>query len=141
MAGSRKDKVAGFIRNEVSKILLFELQDPRIGFVTVTGVDLSGDLHAATVKLSIMGDEREQAVALHAIKRARGFVQKELAGRLSTKFVPKISFEIDDAIKKSLQISKALRESKESEIKQSETEENESQDDETPNDETQENDR
>ncbi len=113
MAGSRRERLEKFIRDEVSSTLLFHLQDPRIGFLTVTGVKLSSDLRRAVVLLSILGDERDQAVSLSVIRRARGFVQKELAGKLATKFVPTISFEVDDSIKKSIRISKAIKDSQE----------------------------
>jgi ribosome-binding factor A len=109
MALRKKERLAEAIQAEVSRIILFELTDPRIGFVTVTGVDLSGDLHSAVVKISVLGDERAQAVTMNVIRHARGRVQKLLCERIATKFVPAVSFEADDSIKKSIRLSKALK--------------------------------
>lgn len=109
MSLSKRARMAEAIHSEVSRIILFELADPRIGFVTVTGVDLSGDLREATVKISIMGDERERAVSMNVIRNARGRIQKLLCEKIVTKFVPALRFEEDDSIRKSISISKKLR--------------------------------
>jgi len=109
MATRRKDRLADQIRDEVSRILLFEMNDPRMGFVTVTGVDLTGDLKLAKIKISVMGDEKDQTVTMNVIKHARGYVQKELGLRVRSKFLPTISFELDDSVKRSIQLSKTLR--------------------------------
>jgi ribosome-binding factor A len=113
MASRRKERLADQVRDIVSTILLFELQDPRMGFVTVTGVDLSGDLRQATVKVSVLGDQKEQVVTMNVIRHARGYVQKLLAEKLNARFVPAVSFELDDSIKRSIGLSKTLRESQE----------------------------
>jgi len=105
----KKERLADLVKAEVSRTILFEMKDPRIGFVTVTGVDLSGDLRAAKVKISIMGDEKTQAVTMSVIRRARGFIQRQLNEKILTKFVPAISFEVDDSVKKSIRLSKTLR--------------------------------
>lgn len=109
MATRRKDRLADQIRDEVSRILLYEMNDPRMGFVTVIGVDLAGDLKTATIKVSVMGDERDQAVTMKVIQHARGYVQRELGARIRTRFLPVISFEADDSVKRSVRLSKTLR--------------------------------
>ena len=113
MASRRKERLADQVRDIVSTILLFELKDPRVGFVTVTGVDLSGDLRRVTVKVSVLGDQKEQVVTMNVIRHARGYVQKLLGEKLNVRFVPAVSFELDDSIKKSINLSKTLRESQE----------------------------
>ncbi len=109
MALRRKERLADAIKAEVSRIILFEMTDPRVGFVTVTAVELSGDLKQAKVKVSVMGDEREQAVTLSVIRHARGYIQKQLGEKLVTRSVPIISFEADDSVKRSVHLSKTIR--------------------------------
>ena len=72
MAGRRKERLADEMKNEVSRILLFDMSDPRIGFMTVTGVELSGDMRSAAVKVSVMGDDKTQAITMNVIKGAAG---------------------------------------------------------------------
>ncbi len=109
MALRKKERLADAVKAEVSRIILFELTDPRIGFVTITGVDLSGDLRQAVVKLSVLGDERARAVTMSVIQHARGHIQKLLCDRISTKFVPSVTFQEDDSVKKSIRLSKTFK--------------------------------
>jgi ribosome-binding factor A len=110
MAGRRKERLADEVRAEVSRILLYNMSDPRIGFVTVTGVELSSDMRSAAVKISVMGDEKTQAITMNVIKGAAGFIQKELGRRINTRYVPQVRFELDDSVKRSVRLSKTLRE-------------------------------
>lgn len=110
MALRRKERLAEQIQSEVSKILLYDMNDPRMGFVTVTGVEMASNLRFAKVKVSVLGDEKVQTVTMNVIKRARGFIQKELGDRIVTRYLPKISFELDDSVKRSTRLSKTLRE-------------------------------
>jgi ribosome-binding factor A len=105
----KKERLADAIKAEVSRIILFELTDPRIGFVTVTGVEMAADLHSAKVKISVMGDEKVRAVTMSVITHARGHIQKELGDRIRTRFVPEIRFEEDDSVRKSVELLKTLR--------------------------------
>jgi len=114
MAVSRRERLACRIMQAVSSILLHELQDPRLGFTTVTGVELSSDLRNAKVRLSVLGDEKEQTVTMNAVRHARGYIQKLLGEELSVRYVPHLTFEADDSVKRSVNISRALRESRES---------------------------
>ena len=109
MAGRRKERLSDQIRDEVSRIILFEMNDPRMGFVTVTGVELAGDLKSAKVKVSILGDEKSETITMNVIKHARGFIQKELGARISTRYLPQISFELDESVKRSVRLSKTLK--------------------------------
>jgi ribosome-binding factor A len=110
MAPSRKERLAEQVKEMLSRIILFELQDPRVSFTTVTGVELSGDMRRAAVKISVMGDEKEQTVTFNTLRRAQGYVQKLLGERLKIKYVPSIRFVLDESIKKSVELSKTLRE-------------------------------
>ena len=82
MSELRVRKIQEFIKQEVSSMLLKEIKDPRLGFVTVTGVHLTGDLREATVYVSLFGSDREKAESLEALNNARGFIRRELGKRL-----------------------------------------------------------
>lgn len=109
MALRRRERLADLIRSEVSRIILFEMKDPRMGFVTVTGVDVSSDMHIAKVRISVLGDEKVQAVTMHVIQSARGHIQKELGGKVRARSIPAITFELDESVKKSVHLLKTLR--------------------------------
>jgi ribosome-binding factor A len=113
MALRKKERLADAIRAEVSRVILFEMTDPRLGFITVTGVDITGDLKTATVKISILGDEKARAITMSVIRHARGYIQKQIGERIVTRFVPIISFAEDDSVRKSIRLSKALRDAME----------------------------
>jgi len=109
MGSRRKDRVASFIKDEMSRAIIFELKDPRIGFATVTDVEVSGDLRYAKVSVSIMGEEKVQEKSIRAIRHAGGFLQKRLARTMASRTVPELSFELDDSVKKSIRISRKLK--------------------------------
>ncbi len=108
--GLRVEKVQEEIRHEVSQILMREVKDPRVGFVTVTGAKVSSDLSCAKVFVSVLGDEEKTAEALKALKNCTGFVRRELAHRIRMKFIPEISFCLDTTIEYSAHIQKLLNE-------------------------------
>ncbi len=110
MPSHRIERVAEAIREVVSTAILFEVADPRIKSVTVLGVEVSGDLRHATVAVSIMGTESEQALALRGIKHAAGFLQAKVAARLQTRFTPTLTFKRDEGVKKSIEISRLIDE-------------------------------
>ena len=82
MSSRRIEKVAQAIREAVSSAILFELRDPRVKNVTVLSVEVSGDVRSAKVYVSIMGDEREQALTLQGLNSSRGFLQSKIADRI-----------------------------------------------------------
>lgn len=125
MGSSRKERLAGRIKQEISSILLSELQDPRMGFITVIGVELSSDLRRAKIRISVLGDEKLQSVTMNALYHATGYVQRLLAGKMKTRYTPSIGFEVDESIKRSVGLSKALRESRESQEDENGTDEDE----------------
>jgi len=106
VASIRHDRVQTQIKEIVSKVILFELKDPRLGFVTVTRVDLSPDMQFAKIFYSVLGSDVDTRLTAHAISHARGHVQSEIAKHLRRlRFVPKISFEYDDSPKKSIELA------------------------------------
>ncbi len=98
MSGPRREKVADLVRDEIARLIQSELHDSRLGFVTVTGVQMSGDLRHARVFVSVLqeGPAREQA--LEALQAARGFIRKRLGGTLRLRYTPEIAFRLDTSI-------------------------------------------
>ncbi len=98
MSELRVRKMQEFIKQEVSSMLLREVKDPRLGFVTVTGVYLTGDLREATVYVSLFGSEKEKKESMTALEMATGFIRRELGKRLKIYYTPQISFEQDTSL-------------------------------------------
>jgi ribosome-binding factor A len=110
MPSHRSLRVAEAIREVVSSAILFEVSDPRVTGITVLRSEVSNDLHNATVYVSIMGTEAEQARAMQGLNSAAGFLQAKVANRLQTRTTPHLSFRRDDGIKKSIELSKVIDE-------------------------------
>jgi ribosome-binding factor A len=110
MSNRRAQKVAEAIREVVSMAILTELRDPRIRDVTVTYVEVSGDLHYAKVHVSVMGDEVRQGLSLKGLQSAVGFLQAKIGDRLALRFTPRLSFLLDQGVKKSIAVARILRE-------------------------------
>jgi len=109
----RSDRVGDLIREEVADIIMYKLKDPRIGFVTVTGVDLSADLKLAKVYVSILKEEeREQTLGI--LNSSKHFIRSALTKRLKMKFIPSIEFRLDTSIDYGFKIDKLLKEIKDS---------------------------
>ncbi len=83
------------IRKAVSEIVLFELKDPRIGFVTVLEADVTADIKEATVVISVIGAPAKKQLTLKAIQHSRGYIQRQLGRRLHTRNTPLLRFKLD----------------------------------------------
>ncbi len=90
--------------------ILAELKDPRVRDVTVTHVEVSGDMRQAKVYVSVMGDEGAQQLSLRGLESAAGFLQSRLAQRIDTRYTPRLKFVLDQGVKKSIEVSRILRE-------------------------------
>ncbi len=110
MSSRRVLKAAEAIREVVSMAILTELRDPRIEGVTVTHVEVSPDMRQAKVHVSIMGDETHQKLCLHGLRSSAGFLQNRISDRIDTRYTPRLQFELDEGVKKSLAISQLLHE-------------------------------
>ena len=86
------------------------LSDPRIGFVTVTGVDTSPDLRFARVYVSVLGDEDERTAALDGLTSSRGFLQSQIAHELRMKRTPALSFHYDATVERADRMSRLIDE-------------------------------
>jgi ribosome-binding factor A len=114
MKAHRLARVNEVIRETAANAILFELKDPRVKKnVTVTRAEVSADLQHAKVFVSVMGSEKEQKLTMHGLTSAAGYVQTKVAGRLTSRYVPHITFVLDDGVKKSIEIARLIREGNE----------------------------
>ncbi|WP_243386906.1 30S ribosome-binding factor RbfA [Bacillus kexueae] len=94
----RANRVAEQMKKELSDIIGRKIKDPRIGFVTVTDVRLSGDLQIAKVYISVLGDEKQREDTLKGLAKAKGFIRSEIGQRIRLRKTPEIQFEFDESI-------------------------------------------
>ena len=94
----RQEKLGELIAAELSELMRMRLKDPRIGFASITHVEVSGDLRHAKVYVSVMGSAEEQAATMKGLKHATGFLRHELASRLVLRFMPELVFKLDTSI-------------------------------------------
>lgn len=109
---SRHDKVEHQLQKEISNIIHDEIKDPRLGFVTVTSVELSQDLRHAKVFFSVLGKEQDYEKTKEALDSAAGFVRKLIGERIRLMFVPEIFFREDRSSEYSARIQEILEEIK-----------------------------
>lgn len=109
MKSHRLARVNEVVREVAANTILFEMKDPRVKGVTVTRADVSADLQHAKVYVSVMGTEKDQQLTMHGLKSAAGYVQTKVADRLTTRFVPHITFVLDDGVKKSIEMARLIR--------------------------------
>lgn len=104
----RTEQVAEAIKVEVSQTIQRELKDPRLGFATVTRVEVSPDLKHAKVFFSVIGDEEVKKESLKVLKGASGYLRRELAHKLTLRYVPELHFEFDVAMEHGDKIQRLL---------------------------------
>jgi ribosome-binding factor A len=111
----RSHRVGDQMRRELSGILQKDLKDPHLGFVTVTGVEVSDDLSFAKVFCSVLGDEADRKRSLRILNKAKGFLRGELARRLRLREAPEMVFKYDGSIERGLRIEEILEKIREEE--------------------------
>ena len=92
----RKDRLSEFIRQEAAKILLSEVEDPRLKKICVTRAEVSDDIQNAKVYVRVIGTAADQRTAMRALEHATGMIQSEIAHRMETRYTPRITFYIDE---------------------------------------------
>lgn len=110
---SRQERVAEAIRQESSLIIHDKLKDPRLGFITITKVEVTPDLRYAKIFFSVLGNDESYEKTKEALDSALGFVRKLVAGRLNLRFAPEIAFYEDRTTEYSVRIEEVLNEIKE----------------------------
>jgi ribosome-binding factor A len=109
MTARRLLKAAEAIREVVSMAILAELRDPRIKDVTVTHVEVSPDMRHARVHVSVMGDDAQQKLSLRGLQSAAGFLQSKIAEQIDTRYTPRLTFVLDEGVKKSIEMALILK--------------------------------
>ena len=104
MAKYRRDRVQETMRTELSEIIKRDLKDPRLGFVTITDVELSNDMSHAKVFVSIYGSEEEKRLSMQALESAKGFIRTNLGQRVRLRIVPELVFKEDNSIERGTRI-------------------------------------
>ncbi len=94
----RANRIGEQMKKELGEIIGRKIKDPRIGFVTVTDVQLTGDLQQATVYISVLGDELQRENTLKGLAKAKGFIRSEIGQRIRLRKTPEIIFEFDESI-------------------------------------------
>jgi len=110
MDGRRPIRIAEQLRQEVSAIVEYELRDERVGFVTVTDVEVTPDLRQARVFITSMATDEEKEASLAALNHAAGFIRREVGARLRMRYTPQLSFFYDHSIERGARIEELLKE-------------------------------
>lgn len=109
MKSHRLARVSEVVREVAANAILFEIKDPRVKGVTVTRAEVTGDLQHAKVYVSVMGTEKQQQLTMYGLKSAAGYIQTKVADRLTTRYVPHVTFVLDEGVKKSIAIGQLIR--------------------------------
>jgi ribosome-binding factor A len=110
MTKERMRRVNEVIREVVGSAIASDLDDPRIGFVTVTSVDTSPDLRSARVYVSVLGDDEERERTLAALRASHGVLQAHIAREMRIKYTPTLSFHYDDGPERGIRLARLLEE-------------------------------
>ena len=94
----RQEKLGELFALELSDLLRTRVKDPRVGFASITHVEVSGDLRHAKIFVSVMGSPEEQVATIRTLKHAAGFLRHELAARITLRYMPELAFKLDNSI-------------------------------------------
>jgi ribosome-binding factor A len=106
---TRTERLADLIRDEVARLLLREVKDPRIGFVTLTGAKVTPDLRQARLFVSVLGDEKARDAALAGLRHSASFIQRALFRNLRLRHSPTLVFELDDSLERGDRIERVIQ--------------------------------
>jgi len=98
MSTTRPERVAEAIRKEISIMIQEELKDPRIGFTTITKVEITPDLRYAKIYYTVLGNDKQKKSTGIALKNAKGFIKGHIGDRLKLRYTPEIIFKVDESI-------------------------------------------
>lgn len=104
----RLARIAELLKEEIGLIIHNNMKDPRIGFTTVTGVDVSPDIKVAKVSVGVLGNQKEKAQTIKTLEQSKGFIQGEIGRRLRMKNTPTLIFLLDESAETSIRISKII---------------------------------
>jgi ribosome-binding factor A len=120
MSERRRARVAEEIQRRSSQFIREELKDPRLGFLTIIGVNVNRDLTRATIYVSVLGNEAEQQQTMQALRRARGVIKRDIGDWLRIRTTPDIIFKLDTSVERGTRILQLIegleREEREEEV-------------------------
>jgi ribosome-binding factor A len=108
MNTSRRGRIADQIQRELAEVVRLEMRDPRVGMITLTGVELSNDQSHAKVFFTVLGAPSDAEDTREGLQRAAGFLRSSLAHRLTTRKVPELHFEYDESVERGMRLSKLI---------------------------------
>jgi ribosome-binding factor A len=106
--GVRPERVQEALRHEISTVVHDHIKDPRVGFLTITKVELTKDLRYAKVYFSVLGDAKAKKRALYGLNSAKGYIKGIVGDNLKLRFTPELDFRIDDSFEKYQEIKDIL---------------------------------
>ncbi|MFD2616847.1 30S ribosome-binding factor RbfA [Terrilactibacillus laevilacticus] len=110
MANLRSHRIGEQMKKELSDIIQNKIKDPRVGFVTVTGVEVTGDLQQSTVYISVLGSNEDKENTITGLSKAKGFIRSEVGKRIRLRKTPDIIFKFDESIEYGNHINQLLHE-------------------------------
>lgn len=105
---TKNEKIAELIKRNISEIIQFELKDPKIGFITITDCSVTNDLSYAKLYVSFLGQNARREAGMKALERSKGYLRSELSKKMSTRKVPELIFQLDDALERGNKIEKII---------------------------------
>jgi ribosome-binding factor A len=105
----RQQRIAEEIKRRASQFIREELRDPRLGFLTITDVEVNSDITYATIFVSVLGDETEQRDTMEALRRAKGLIKRDIGDWLRIRVAPEIIFKHDQSIERGVRILQLMR--------------------------------
>ena len=110
MSARRRRQVGSILREELSQIILREMNDPRLGFASILRVEVAPDMSFARVFVSVFGSQEEREATIDALEHASGFIRRQLAPRLSLRTIPRLRFVLDRSMEHAENVSRILAE-------------------------------
>jgi len=107
---TRTERVSDLIQGEISRLLLREVRDPRVGFATITGATVSPDLKSVRVHVSVLAEPAARQVSIKALNAAAGFFRRALFRNLRLRFAPSVLFVLDESLDRGDRSERVLRE-------------------------------
>lgn len=107
---SRAQRIAEQIQREMAELIRLELKDPRVGLVTITGVEVTQDYEHAKVFFTLLGEAQQAADSLVGLQRAAGFLRSQLSRRMQLRIIPQLHFIYDESVERGIHLSKLIDE-------------------------------
>lgn len=105
----RQEKLGELIAAELSELMRTRVKDPRVGFASITRVEVSGDLRHAKVHVSVMGEPDEQKATMKGLSNAAGYLRHELASRITLRYMPELTFKLDTSIEEGAHVLELIK--------------------------------